>query len=151
MLSAVLLLFWLSGRACLFRTFDTSCGTFTALELLGVVLCCGTTRMRLFVEVENDLALPTEAILPVRLLPRDSESATVILFLHVFIIGPRREKTCLWGFANNTGADQPAHPRSLISAFVIRFLESSICKLATGEISIHLLVSVAEEPGLKLA
>ena len=40
--------------------------------------------------------------------------------------GPRREKTCLRGFANNTGADQPAHPRSLISAFVIRFLESII-------------------------
>ena len=40
------------------------------------------------------------------------------------------------GFANNTGADQPAHPRSLISAFVIRFFESTICKLATGEISI---------------
>ena len=43
------------------------------------------------------------------------------------IIGPRRKKTCLRGFANNTGADQPAHPRSLISAFVIRFLESIIC------------------------
>ena len=41
--------------------------------------------------------------------------------------GPRREKTCLRGFANNTGADQPAHPRSLISAFVIRCLESIIC------------------------
>ena len=36
--------------------------------------------------------------------------------------GPRREKTCLRRFANNTGADQPAHPRSLISAFVIRVL-----------------------------
>ena len=34
--------------------------------------------------------------------------------------GPRCEKTCLQGFVNNTGADQPAHPRSLISAFVIR-------------------------------
>ena len=33
--------------------------------------------------------------------------------------GNRREKTCLRWFANNTGADQPAHPRSLISAFVI--------------------------------
>ena len=43
------------------------------------------------------------------------------------INGPRREKTCLRGFANNTGADQPAHPRSLISAFVIRFLERIIC------------------------
>ena len=26
--------------------------------------------------------------------------------------------------ANNKGADQPAHPRSLISAFVIRYLKS---------------------------
>ena len=50
--------------------------------------------------------------------------------------GPRREKTCLRGFANNTGADQPAHLRSLISAFVIHFVESIICKLSTGEISI---------------
>ena len=48
--------------------------------------------------------------------------------------GPRREKTCLRGFANNTAADQPAHLRSLISAFVIRFMESIICKLATGEV-----------------
>ena len=52
------------------------------------------------------------------------------------IIGPRREKTCLQGFVNNKDAGQPAHPHSLISAFVIRFLESIICKLATGEISI---------------
>ena len=51
-------------------------------------------------------------------------------------IGPRHKKTCLWRFANNTGVDQPAHPRSLISAFVIRFLISIIGKLATGEISI---------------
>ena len=52
------------------------------------------------------------------------------------LYGPHPEKTCLLGFANNTGADQPAHLRSLISAFVIRFLESFICKLAKGEISI---------------
>ena len=50
--------------------------------------------------------------------------------------GTRREKTCLQGFANNTGADQPAHPRRLISAFVIRFLESIISRLATSEILI---------------
>ena len=65
--------------------------------------------------------------------------------------GPRRQKTCLPGFANNTGADQPAHPHSLIRAFVICFLESIISKLATGEISIFQLVSVAEETGLNLA
>ena len=60
-------------------------------------------------------------------------------------------KAYLRGFANNTGADQPAHPRGLISAFVIRFLESIICTLATGELSIFKLVYVAEETGLKLA
>ena len=49
--------------------------------------------------------------------------------------GPRREKTCLRWFANNKGANQPVHPRSLISAFVIRLLESIIYRLATSEIS----------------
>ena len=41
--------------------------------------------------------------------------------------GPRCKKTCLGEFANNTGADQPAHPHRLISTFVIHFLESTIC------------------------
>ena len=45
-------------------------------------------------------------------------------------------KPVFTGFVNNTGADQPAHPRSLISAFVIHVLESILCKLATKEISI---------------
>ena len=40
------------------------------------------------------------------------------------------------GLRTNTGTDQPTHPRCLISAFVIRFLESVICKLATDEIAI---------------
>ena len=66
-------------------------------------------------------------------------------------MGLHVRKSCRLGFANNTGADQPAHPGSLISAFVISFLESIICKLATDEISIFWLVSVAEETGLKLA
>ena len=30
------------------------------------------------------------------------------------------EKTCVMPCANNKGLDQPAHPRSLISAFVVR-------------------------------
>ena len=34
------------------------------------------------------------------------------------LFGPRREKTCIRGVANNTGADQPAHPRSLIGAML---------------------------------
>ena len=61
--------------------------------------------------------------------------------------GPRREKICLRGFANNKGADQAAHPRSLISTFVIRLLECIISRLATREVSIFYLVSVAEETG----
>ena len=40
------------------------------------------------------------------------------------------------GGANNTGADQPAHLHSLISPFVILFLDSIICRHASGEISI---------------
>ena len=38
-------------------------------------------------------------------------------------------------YANNKGADQPAHPRSLISAFVVRCLDSIIPLLAIAEIS----------------
>ena len=62
--------------------------------------------------------------------------------------GPRHEKTCLCGFANNKGADQLAHPCSLISAFVIHLLESVISKF--GVISIFYPVSVTEETALSL-
>ena len=41
-----------------------------------------------------------------------------------------RENLCL-GFANNKGADQPAHQRSQVCTFVIRLLESIIYKLST--------------------
>ena len=44
------------------------------------------------------------------------------------------------GLVNNKGADQPAHPHSLISAFVFRSFESIISRL-----------SVAKETGLSLA
>ena len=39
---------------------------------------------------------------------------------------------CL-GEANNKGADQPAHPRRLIRAFVNRLLERIIAQFATSE------------------
>ena len=39
-------------------------------------------------------------------------------------------------FVNNKGSDQPAHPHSLVSAFVIGILESIIPKLATSKRSI---------------
>ena len=65
-------------------------------------------------------------------------------------VGSRRENNLSWWFANNKGADQPAHSRSLISAFVIRFLESIIYRLATNKISVFYLVSVDDETGLSL-
>ena len=50
------------------------------------------------------------------------------------LFGLRIEKTCLRGFANNKGADQPVHPSSLISAFDIHLLGSFISRLAMSEI-----------------
>ena len=47
----------------------------------------------------------------------------------------RHEKTCLVPYVNNKGADQPAHPRSLISTFVVRSLDSMIPVVAMHEIS----------------
>ena len=48
--------------------------------------------------------------------------------------GPGHAKTCLMPNANNKGADQPAHPCSLISTFV-RYLDSMICILAISTVS----------------
>ena len=53
-------------------------------------------------------------------------------------------------YANNKGADQPAHPCSLVSAFVVCCLDSIIPLLAIAEISRIWLVSVAEQAGLSL-
>ena len=51
-----------------------------------------------------------------------SSEFTLVKIPHVVAHnGPRREKTCLREFANNTGAEQPAHSRSLISVFVFAF------------------------------
>ena len=38
-------------------------------------------------------------------------------------------------YANNKSADQPAHPRSLISAFIVRCLDGIISLVSTSEIS----------------
>ena len=48
---------------------------------------------------------------------------------------PGHEKMCLMSYANNKDADQPAHPRSLISAFVVRCLLSIISLDSIAEIS----------------
>ena len=56
------------------------------------------------------------------------------LFWNVYC-GPVRAKTYLMPCANNKSADQPAHPCSLISNFVVRFLDGMICILAISKVS----------------
>ena len=68
--------------------------------------------------------------------PADVQLLCATVNLQHKVFGSRHEKICLRWFASNKGADQPAHPRRLISTFAFRFLESIISKLATGEISI---------------
>ena len=58
---------------------------------------------------------------------------------------------CYMSYANNKGADQPAHPRSLISAFVVRCLDSTISLDSIAEISRLKLASVVAQAGLCLA
>ena len=53
-------------------------------------------------------------------------------------------------YANNKGADQSAHPRSLISAFVVRCLDSVISLVSVSKISSLKLASVAEQASLSL-
>ena len=48
---------------------------------------------------------------------------------------PGNEKMCLMSYVNNKGADHPAHPRSLISAFVVRCLDSIISLDSIAKIS----------------
>ena len=65
-------------------------------------------------------------------------------------MGLNARKPVLEGFANNKGADQPEHPRSLISTFVIPFLKSILSNLDTSEILLFLLGSEAQHAGLNL-
>ena len=57
---------------------------------------------------------------------------------------------CLMAYANNRGADQPVHPRSLISTFVVPCLDSMTCILAPSKLTRFKLASVAEQAGLNL-
>ena len=54
-------------------------------------------------------------------------------------------------YANNKGAYQPAHPRSLISAFVVRRLDSVMSLVSVTKISSLMLASIAEQASLSLA
>ena len=53
-------------------------------------------------------------------------------------------------YANNKGADQPAHPRSLNSVFVVRCLNRIIHLVSISEILSLYLASVAAQASLSL-
>ena len=53
-------------------------------------------------------------------------------------------------YENTKGADQPAHPRSLINIFVVRCQDSVIPLVFISELSNLLLVTVAVQAGLCL-
>ena len=53
-------------------------------------------------------------------------------------------------YANNKGAEQPAHSRSLISAFVVRCLASVMSLVSVTKISSLILASIAEQASLCL-
>ena len=55
------------------------------------------------------------------------------VFYVISIIWAWAQKACLRRFENNEGADQPAHPPSQISAFVIHLFQYIIAELATSE------------------
>ena len=51
------------------------------------------------------------------------------------LMGPSHVKTSLMPYENNKGADQPAHPCSLISTFVVHCLGSMIWILVISKVS----------------
>ena len=63
-----------------------------------------------------------------------STAVSEVLRSHIFY-EPCLEKICFTPYANNKRADQPEHPRSLISAFVVRWLDSIMSILAKSIIS----------------
>ena len=63
---------------------------------------------------------------------------------------PGHKITCFMPYANNKGADQPAHPRSLISVFVVFCLDTVMSLVSVTKISSLMLASVAEQAGLSL-
>ena len=57
---------------------------------------------------------------------------------------------CLMPYANNKDADQSASPHSLISVFVVRYLDRIIPLVSISKISSLWLACVTEQAGLCL-
>ena len=61
--------------------------------------------------------------------------AEIMLTLRADTFEPGHEKMYLMPYANNKGADQPAHPHSLISTFIVRCQDRMIPLVYLSEIS----------------
>ena len=59
---------------------------------------------------------------------------SLAVHIHNIIWAAKSDKICFMPYANNKGTDQPVHPRSLISAFVVRCLGSIIPPVSIYEI-----------------
>ena len=57
---------------------------------------------------------------------------------------------CLMPYATNKGADQPPHPRSPISAFIVHCLDKVMSLVSVTKFSSLMLASVAEQASLSL-
>ena len=68
--------------------------------------------------------------------PRDGFFYPTLTLIVDSYMGLVATKNSIWAFVNNKGADQPAHLRRLIRAFVIRLPKRIRSKLATNEISV---------------
>ena len=62
---------------------------------------------------------------------------------------PRDEKTC-FSHMRTTKVQMPGHPCSLISTFVVHYLDSIITLVSISEVSSLYLASVAEQASLSL-
>ena len=82
------------------------------------------------------------------LCPLDNNFKQLRTFNGVF--EPHHEKTCFLPYANNKGADQPAHSRNLISTFVVRYVDSMIPLVSISEISSLYPASLAVQASLCL-
>ena len=69
-------------------------------------------------------------------------------FVMLWLIWATSWENVIVAYANNKGADQSAHPRNLISAFVVLCLDSRIPLLPISKISRPWVASVALETGL---
>ena len=78
------------------------------------------------------------------------QMATIVEKLRDEIVFSHSDYAVYAIYANNKGADQPAHPRILISAFDVRCLDSILLMLSKPRNARLLLASVAEQTGLSL-